>query len=222
MLCVFSLSSCGTFRAYEKSAIGSQSIFEDARDESSIETQNDKNEFTQRKIVYSAYMDMEVKEPDSIAVKVNQIAKKYDGYVSTTGTQQVIIRIPSPSFENAMSDVASLGEIENKVVKGQDVTEEFLDLEIRLDNAEKARLRYLELLEKAANVSEALEVEKELERLVKEIDLLKGKMNRLANLTSFATIKVNFIDLEEVPKPGPIGYVFVGLYKGIKWLFVRN
>ena len=47
-----------------------------------------------------------------------------------------------------------------------------MDLEIRLENAEKARNRYLELLDKAETVGEVLSVEKELERLNEKIDLI--------------------------------------------------
>jgi hypothetical protein len=83
----------------------------------------------------------------------------------------------------------------------------------------KARERYLELLEKAENVQAALMVEKELERLNGEIDMLKGKINRLEHITEYSSITVY---IKEKVKPGIIGYVFVGLYKGDKWLFVRN
>jgi hypothetical protein len=50
-------------------------------------------------------------------------------------------------------------------------------------------------------------------------DELKERLNRLSHLEAYATITV---DLQEKVKPGLIGYVFVGLYQGVKWLFVRN
>ncbi|MEL6628160.1 MAG: DUF4349 domain-containing protein, partial [Bacteroidota bacterium] len=64
-----------------------------------------------------------------------------------------------------------------------------------------------------------LKVEKELERLNTELDLLKGQMKRLENLTTFATINIRH---EEKKKPGPLGYIGLGLYHSVKWLFVRN
>jgi hypothetical protein len=77
----------------------------------------------------------------------------------------------------------------------------------------------LELLAKAENVEAALKVEKELERLNSTIDLLKGKMNRINHLAEFSTITIN---LKEKKKPGIIGYVGIGIYRSVKWLFVRN
>jgi hypothetical protein len=62
-------------------------------------------------------------------------------------------------------------------------------------------------------------VEKELERLNETIELLKGEMNRINHLTAYSTISVY---LKEKKKPGIIGYVGVGIYQAVKWLFVRN
>lgn len=77
----------------------------------------------------------------------------------------------------------------------------------------------MELLEKAQTVEEILKVEKELERLNGEIDQLKGKIKRYDHLTQLATITIH---LEEKKKLGILGYISVGLYKAVKWLFVRN
>ena len=59
-----------------------------------------------------------------------------------------------------------------KSITGKDVTDEHYDLNIRLENAQLARDRYLELLNRAQTVDETLKVEKELERLNTELDLL--------------------------------------------------
>ncbi|MBL4577871.1 MAG: DUF4349 domain-containing protein, partial [Flavobacteriales bacterium] len=90
---------------------------------------------------------------------------------------------------------------------------------IRLDNAEKSRKRYLELLNMANTVSQALLVEHELERLNQTIDLLKGKINRMSHLTAYATITIN---LKEEVKPGVLGYMGIAIYHSVKWLFVRG
>ena len=74
-------------------------------------------------------------------------------------------------------------------------------------------------MEEAENVEAALKVEKELERLNEKIDLLKGKINRIDHLSEYSTISINY---EQHKKPGILGYIGLGLYKGVKWLFVRN
>lgn len=173
----------------------------------------------QPQIIYQAFLDMIFRQPDTANARITQVAQKYGGYVNQVGTYQTIIRVESQHFEAALTEIEALGKTRSKRVVGRDVTEEFLDLEIRLENAQKARERYLALLEKAENVAAALQVEKELERLNETIDRLQGKLNRMEHLVSYATLTIN---LQEKKKPGPIGYIGVGLYHAIKWLFVRN
>jgi len=83
----------------------------------------------------------------------------------------------------------------------------------------KSRERYLELLARAENVQSALLVEKELERLNSEIEFLKGKLNKTSHLVDFATLTIS---IKEKVKPGLLGYVGIGLFEVVKWLFIRN
>ncbi len=179
--------------------------------------ENDKN--TESKIIYSAQLNLTVKIPDSANNAIKEITKKYNGYVSQLGTTKTIIRIKSNHLNEAIEDITKLGRVDNKRINGQDVTSEYLDYQIRLENAEKARERYLELLAKAETVEAALLVEKELERLNQTIDLMKGKMNSIDHLSEFSTITIY---LKEKKKLGLLGYVGVGVYRSVKWLFVRN
>ncbi len=172
-----------------------------------------------RMMIYNATLTVEAKLPDSVDAHVAAVAKKYNGYVLTSSNNYTTIRVKSSSLKDALSDISTSGKVKNKTISATDVTDEFTDYQIRLENAERARKRYLELLEKASTVGETLQVEKELERLNGEIDLLKGKMSRISHLVDYSTITVYY---QEKVKLGILGYVFVGVYKTVKWLFVRN
>jgi hypothetical protein len=174
---------------------------------------------TSRMMIYNASISLEARNPDTVALKVAAIAKKYKGYVLTSSNTYTSIRVLSASLKEALDEIETFGKVKSKNISGTDVTDEFTDYTIRLENAERSRKRYLELLQKAVTVEETLKVEKELERLNGDIDLLKGKMNRINHLVDYSTIVVYH---KEKVKPGIIGYVFVGLYKAAKWLFVRN
>jgi len=174
---------------------------------------------TEKKIIYSSTIDLTVKIPDTAAVQISGIATKYKGYVQQTGTTMCVIRVEAKHLKTAMDEIALLGKVTNKTSYGEDVTDQYADYAIRLENAEKARMRYLELLARAENVQAALLVEKELERLNETIELMKGQMNRIDHLSTYSTITVY---LKEKKKPGVIGYIGIGVYKAVKWLFVRN
>lgn len=180
----------------------------------------DKMERTvEKKVIYSSSVNLTVKIPDTTNVQLAQIAQKYRGYVQQSGTSMCVIRVEEKMLSMALDDISLLGKVTSKNMYGEDVTDQYADFGIRLENAEKARLRYLELLEKAENVQSALLVEKELERLNETIELLKGQMNRIDHLAAYSTITVY---ITEKKKPGVLGYVGIGLYKAVKWLFVRN
>lgn len=172
-----------------------------------------------RKILYDAYLTLTVETPDSTSLYIQAIAKRFGGYVNEIGTDRSVIRVESQLLDAAIDDISQLGRLDRKSVRGQDVTEAYLDYQIRLDNAQQARGRYLDLLDQAATVDEILKVEKELERLNETIDLLKGKMNRIDHLDTYATITIN---LRERQKPGILGYIGIGLYRSVRWLFVRG
>ncbi len=173
----------------------------------------------EKKVIYSSSVNLTVKIPDTTNVQLAQIAQKYRGYVQQSGTSMCVIRVEEKMLSMALDDISLLGKVTSKNMYGEDVTDQYADFGIRLENAEKARLRYLELLEKAENVQSALLVEKELERLNETIELLKGQMNRIDHLAAYSTITVY---ITEKKKPGVLGYVGIGLYKAVKWLFVRN
>lgn len=172
-----------------------------------------------RKIIYSAGLTLVSPLPDSINPQLENITEKYDGYINNLSTTQTTIRIKSEYFETVLEEIEKLGKVTRKNISGNDVTERYWDTQIRLDNALETRKRYLELLKMAKTVEEAILVERELARITQDIDLLKGQINRLDNLEEFATITIS---IKEKKKLGVLGYVGVGLYKSVKWFFVRN
>jgi hypothetical protein len=181
-------------------------------DESSLEPQK-------RIVIYNADMDIIVSVSDSATVRLTEITNLYGGYIQSLSNKKAIIRIKSDQLNNTIADISKIGKVKRKIVSGNDVTEQYLDLQIRLDNAYNARKKYTELLDKSTSVEAALKVEKELERLNVEIDALEGKLKRLDHLSEFSTITVY---ISETIKPGILGYIGIGLYESVKWLFVRN
>ncbi len=66
-------------------------------------------------------------------------------------------------------------------------------------------------------MDEAGKVEKELERVTAEYESLKARLESLEGQVALATVHLEF---RRPVRPGPVGWVFYGLGKGLKWLFV--
>ena len=175
--------------------------------------------FDQSMLVYNASMRIQVKDVDTVMNRLTELAAQEKGYVVSKNNYSMVLRVETSHLESAMQKISTYGKVEGKSISTTDVSADYEDTRIRLDNAEKARNRYLELLAKAENVEAALKVEKELERLNTEIDMLRGRVGKLEHDVRFSTITVQY---SEKTKLGVLGYVFVGLWKGVSWLFVRG
>jgi hypothetical protein len=210
------LQSCGSYNNSESYAYQPYSGSENKQIES---LNSDGQNRTERKMIYTGYLNLLVKNKDTTIKKIEKLTLASKGYVVETGSERIVIRVPNNNYQEALIAIRPLGKVTYENTQAQDVTEEFTDNELRLDNAEKSRNRYLEILKEAKTVEEILLVEKELERLNILIESLKGRQNRLNELTKYATITIT---VKQKKKLGPLGFVFKGLYKGIEWLFVRG
>ncbi|MBO0360080.1 DUF4349 domain-containing protein [Hymenobacter sp. BT186] len=170
-----------------------------------------------RRLVYNATVQLRVTRTDSAQAQVRRLVAHEQGYLVQTSEERMQLRVPTERLTAVLAALPRVGKVESQTLSGQDVTDEYTDYQIRLENAQKARQRYLELLARAANVTEAVAVEKELQRLNTETDRLTGHLKRLQHLTDYATLSVT---LRPKVQLGPLGYVSVGLYKAVRWLFV--
>ncbi|MBI5486568.1 MAG: DUF4349 domain-containing protein [Deltaproteobacteria bacterium] len=178
---------------------------------------------SERLVIKTGTLRLELDPPEDGPAKVTEIAGRFGGYVSSSSETSIVIRVPNESFEQVLEAIAQLGNAVEREVSGEDVTEQYFDLNVRLRNALAVRLRYLALLEMAETVEDALLVERELERVTLEIEELRGKLRFLRDRVQDATITVWFVQEYEPPEessPGPLGWIFYGVYLGVKWLFV--
>jgi hypothetical protein len=152
-------------------------------------------------IIKRAYLAIEVPE-DELADAIRDasaIASSGGGFVLSTevvrregGTGQVILRVPSTGFEDALAQVEELGTVETKRISGEDVGEEFVDLEARLRNFEAQEAVLLRLMDRAASVSDTVKVQRELTGIQLEVERIRGRLRFLEDQTSYGTITGSF------------------------------
>lgn len=142
-------------------------------------------------LIYTARVTMAVYQVDQGLLAVEKVAKENGGYLALKHDREIVIRIPRNRFEPALAQIDKIGDVLHRDIQAQDVTDEFVDTEIRIKNARAMQVRLKVLLDKA-NVKEALEIEKELRRVTEEIELLEGKLKLLKDKIAFSTITVAF------------------------------
>jgi hypothetical protein len=145
-------------------------------------------------VVFTARIELEVGDVDSTLDDLLALTEDYGGFIASvntrSGTGAITIRVPQTWFYDAVSDVEGLGEVQNRDIKGEDVTEDYVDLQARLSNLERQEERLNEILALGTTVEEVLKVEKELERVRGEIEGLKGEIQYLESRVELATITV--------------------------------
>ncbi|WP_437898187.1 DUF4349 domain-containing protein [Sorangium sp. So ce124] len=143
-------------------------------------------------LVYTADIAMAVFEVGASLGKVEALARDLGGFLARRDDRTITIRIPAARFDEALKRLEGLGDILQRNVVAEDVTEEFLDLGIRIRNARAVRDRLEKLLEKAAKVEESIQLERELARVSSELERLEGRLKFLRDRVAFSTLTVTF------------------------------
>lgn len=160
---------------------------------------------TERLVIKTAQIAIQVDDVRAADQAIRDRAAQLGGYVvsvQTSGSDQyltatVVFRVPAERFDEALSGVQGLAKkVLSNFVTGDDVTEEFVDLESRLRNLEATRTRLLDLLAKANRVEDALQVNNALTDVQGQIEQIQGRMKYLRQSAAMSTITVS---LEPVP-----------------------
>lgn len=148
----------------------------------------------ERKLIYTGYISLGVENLSETKNAVEQWLKKYDGYISNSSESQrsvnFTVNIPQKNFFAAMDEGASLGKIKNKNVNCRDVTEQFYDLQTRLDTRHILLERLQNYLASSSNVKDLIEIETKINDVTSELEQMQGNMNRLQKQITFSRIEI--------------------------------
>jgi hypothetical protein len=162
--------------------------------------------YAERMVVFTARLELEVEDVEATVDAVRLLAESHGGFVSTVNTRNdrgsITIRVPQRRFHDAVEEIEGLGEVQSRNLQGEDVTEEYVDLQAELTNMERQEERLLDIMEMGTTVESVLKVERELERVRGRIESLQGRINYLDSRVELATITVNLnLEPEEEPEP---------------------
>jgi hypothetical protein len=118
-------------------------------------------------------------------------SQEYGGEQEAAPYVEMSIRVPAARFDEVMDRLAGLAvRVTSRSESGQDVTEEYVDLEARLESLETARQRLLEIMQQASTTKDLLQAEEQLTQREAEIESLKGRKQYLAQSAALASILV--------------------------------
>jgi len=181
--------------------IGTESLMmeQDQSTEAAPSEQTQVETTTNRMIIHHAQLQVKVKEFEQAQLKLEKKVTEYGGYIvesniyrqdteAVSGT--MIIRIPEKHFQSFLKDAEEEATILERNVTGQDVTEQFVDLQSRVTSKRAVEARLLEFMGTAQKTEDLLKISADLAKVQEEIEVIVGKMNYLENQTSYSTIEI--------------------------------
>jgi len=163
-----------------------------------------------RLIIKNGEMTLLVADTDRALDQATSVAVDTGGYIVASKTwlqdgfkhAQMTMGVPVDQFEVAQRRLRGLAvQVLNDTASGQDVSDEFVDLQSRLINQEATAARIRESLKDAKTVEEALKVNAQLTEVENEIEQIKGRMNYLKDRAAFSTLVVTLEPQRPTPTP---------------------
>lgn len=160
--------------------------------------------YIDRKVIYTGNARIEVKSCDKSIEKIKEMVAGVKGVVADISvttydegykTANVVIQVPSDNFEQILNMLGDLGKVKSRSSSGEDITEEYVDLTARLENAKRMEKRLVDLLEnQSKNLKDMLDVEKELGRVRENIERFEGKKRYFDTRVAMSTITIELFE----------------------------
>jgi hypothetical protein len=158
-----------------------------------------------RKVIQNAEMTIESDKPNDGQQKIGVIAEKHGGFVVISESKHneaasqnvastvvnVVVRVPAQKFQATIDEIRAVGgRILHEKSSGQDVTEEYIDLEARIRTKRALESQFLGIMKQTRSVSDAMEVQSQLADVRTEIERLEGRRRFLENQSALSTINI--------------------------------
>ncbi len=197
-----------------------------------------------RMVIRTGNMSVNVASVDKATTDIKQLTEGSGGYVENSQIDNITIppvqdvngstiakevtekyanmtvRVPEDKFESIFNSIKGMGKLVSENTNGSDITAEYRDTAVRVDNLKIQEQSLQQLMPKAKNIDEILRIETELNRVRTDIDLYSGNLKRWDNLVQLSTINIYLKELKpeelkSVDVSGMWGKAYQGFIKAI-------
>jgi hypothetical protein len=172
----------------------------------------------ERLVIRNANLTLVVEDPAASADEIAHLAEAFGGFVVNSNVYQttfaegvfatqanITIRIPAERLDEALDQIKQdVVEVRSENISGQDVTQEYTDLESRLRNLEAAEIELREIMASLTRAEEVLSVYQNLRQVREEIEVIKGRMQYFEQSARLSAITIDLLP-DVVSQPLQIG-----------------
>ena len=232
-----------TFAPMENGALADgiyDSLSKDRLD-TDYEDSSDKGGVTERKLIRKIYLSTETEDMDTLLAAIDSKVSALGGYMESrevyTGSRyasydsmrhaDLVIRIPKDKLDEFVAHVGKESNITSSNETSDDVTLTYVAVQSRMTALQKEEARLLELIDKAANLSELLELEKRLTEVRTDLENVTSQLLLYDNLVDFGTIEISISEVQKltpVQEPGFFNRIGSGFMESLRnlWTFLKE
>lgn len=172
----------------------------------------------ERLVIENADLAIVVTDPKARMAEINALANEMGGYVVSSNLYQsftsfgmevpeasIVIRVPSERLDEALAQIKEgVVEVVRENRSGQDVTNQYVDLQAQLRAKEAAEKKLLEIMDQAVRAEDVLAIYLQVQSVQTQIEQLKGQIKYLEESAALSSISVQLI-AEEGTQPIEVG-----------------
>jgi hypothetical protein len=164
---------------------------------------------TDRKVITNSSISLLVKDVRATIDQIEQQVAIVKGYVVNTSITRpeegangyVVIRVPNTEMKSFLAYLRGLSvKVVSENISGKDITDQYMDIQARLDILNRNKNTYLAFMDKATTIDEILRVQQQIFNLQDQIDSLQGQIKYMDAASSTSLISVN-LSTDELALP---------------------
>ncbi len=164
-------------------------------------------------IIRDAQITVDVASLDTFSSHLSSLVEKYGGYFSqssindytnewdTSRNADFTIRIPAKSLDDFLGLIGGEGSITYKNITAEDVSLEYVDIEAKITSLETEKNKLTELLRKAENVTDTIQIEERISNVQYELDSNERRRRLLADRVAYSTVNIEAVEERYVAHP---------------------
>lgn len=161
-----------------------------------------------KKVIKNGNLDLRVQSTERAAKEVGMIAKNQGGEVFSTNFRERVkgqksgfmtVKVPVLKFEETMEKLKAIAtQVVSESTTGQDVTEQYADLQVQLRNKKVEEESFVKILDRAGKIDDVLATTRQIARVRGEIERLEGRIRFMESQTDMSTITVSLSEDTEI------------------------
>lgn len=166
-----------------------------------------------RKIIYTAKLDLVVKNLDEARKAVDEKLAAHGGRLVRSETRSdagarrsatCTLEVPVEKFHGLVAALKDIGVPERDAVDSQDVTEEFVDVQARLKNLRQQEDKLNDLLKekrKEEKLEDVIRVSDRIYEVRQQVERVEGRLKYLETRAAFSTVTLTLREVADYRPP---------------------